>query len=177
MKVSPAREKALLCLLLCSLALLAYWPVTRCSFVEFDDNIYVTQNLHVQAGLTWDGIAWAFRTNHAGNWHPLTWVSHMLDAQLYDLRPAGHHLTSLLFHLANTALLFLLFNRMTGALWRSAFVAALFALHPTHVESVAWVSERKDVLSTFFFILTLWTYARYVQVQSLKSKVQSQQRP
>jgi tetratricopeptide (TPR) repeat protein len=161
-----AAHPATIGLLLCLLALLAYWPVMRCGFVNFDDSDYVTENLMVQAGLTLKSVAWAFSTGHAGNWHPLTWLSHMLDAQLYDLRPAGHHLTSLLFHLANTALLFLLCNRMTGALWRSALVAALFALHPAHVESVAWVSERKDVLSAFFFMLTLWAYAGYAKAES-----------
>ncbi len=165
-----AQHKLLFSLLLGLLLLLAYWPATRCGFVDFDDSDYVTDNPQVQAGLTWGGVAWAFRTSHASNWHPLTWLSHMLDAQLYDLRPAGHHLTNLLFHLANTLLLFLLFNRMTGAPGRSAFVAALFALHPLHVESVAWVSERKDVLSTFFLMLTLLAYARYVECEMRNAK-------
>ena len=163
MKSGTALQKLLLGLLLCFTALLAYWPAARCGFVNFDDTDYVTENFQVQTGLTLKGLAWAFRTGHAANWHPLTWLSHMLDAQLYGLQPAGHHLTSLCLHLANTVLLFLLFNRMTGALWRSALVAALFALHPTHVESVAWVSERKDVLSGFFFMLTLLAYARYAE--------------
>ena len=118
-------------------------------------------------------MQWAFSSYAASNWHPVTWLSHMLDCQLYGLKPAGHHLTNVLLHTANTLLLFLVLRRMTGALWRSACVAALFALHPLHVESVAWVAERKDVLSAFFFMLTLWAYARYAEVQSLKSKVQS----
>ena len=170
MKAPLAQHKLLFSLLLGLLLVLAYWPATRCGFVDFDDSDYVTDNPQVQAGLTWGGVAWAFRTSHASNWHPLTWLSHMLDAQLYDLRPAGHHLTSLLFHLANTLLLFLLLSRVTGALGRSAFVAALFALHPLHVESVAWVSERKDVLSTFFLMLTLLAYARYVECEMRNAK-------
>jgi tetratricopeptide (TPR) repeat protein len=143
--------------------LLCYWPVTAHPFVSFDDHRYIYENPHVKAGLTWAGVVWAFRTGYAGNWHPLTWISHMGDCQLYGLNPAGHHLTNLLFHLANTLLLFLLLQRMTGPLWRSACVAALFAWHPLHVESVAWASERKDVLSTFFFMLTLLAYAKYAE--------------
>ncbi|MGA3285285.1 MAG: tetratricopeptide repeat protein [Verrucomicrobiota bacterium] len=115
------------------------------------------------AGLTWKGVVWAFTAQHAGYWHPLTWLSHMLDVQMFGLNAGGHHLTGLLLHVANTMLLFLVLRRMTGALWRSAFVAALFAVHPLHVESVAWITERKDVLSTFFFLLTLLSYAFYVK--------------
>ena len=133
-----------------------FWPVCQHGFVLYDDPGYLTDNPNVQRGLTWEAIAWAFRTGHASNWHPITWLSHMLDCQLYGLHPWGHHLTSLLFHIANTLLLFLVLAQMTGALWRSAFVAALFALHPLHVESVAWAAERKDVLSTFFGLLALW---------------------
>ncbi len=123
---------------------------------------YVTDNRHVQDGLTVEGILWAFTTGHAGYWHPLTWISHMVDVQLFGLQPGWHHLTNLLFHLASTLLLFLVLHRMTKALWQSAFVAALFALHPLHVESVAWVAERKDVLSTFFWMLTMGMYVSYV---------------
>jgi protein O-mannosyl-transferase len=172
MNLKPPHNKLLLCLLLGLLSLLGYWRIARCDFVAFDDFAYITENPKVQAGLTLDGIAWAFHTGHSGNWHPLTWLSHMLDVQLYGLQPAGHHLTNLCFHLANTVLLFLLFNRMTGALWRSALVAGLFALHPTHVESVAWVSERKDVLSTFFFILTLLAYTRYSESECRRQKAE-----
>ena len=121
-------------------------------------------------GVTWSAILWALQTGHAANWHPVTWLSHMLDVQLFGLHAGPHHLVNLLFHTANTLLLFLLFQGMTGALWRSAFVAALFALHPLHVESVAWISERKDVLSTFFGLLSLCAYAAYAR----KSKVKSQ---
>src|SRR5208283_5662499 len=123
---------------------------------------YITNNAHVKAGLTWTGVIWAFRTGAAANWHPLTWLSHMLDCQLYGLYPGGHHSTNLLFHVANTLLLFLWLRQLTGALWRSALVAALFAWHPLHVESVAWAAERKDVLSAFFWMLTLMAYTRYV---------------
>jgi protein O-mannosyl-transferase len=156
------------CLLLAAATLICYWPLTRCDFISFDDPQYVTQNPVVSQGLTSQGIAWAFRTSYAGNWHPLTWLSHMLDVQLFGLRPAAHHLVNLAFHIANTLILFLLLAQLTGRLWRSAFVAALFALHPLHVESVAWVSERKDVLSTFFGLLAIWAY-----VESRKQKAES----
>jgi Flp pilus assembly protein TadD len=137
-------------------------------FVNFDDDDYVTANPVVLRGLTWHGVAWAFTTEHAVNWHPLTWLSHMLDVQLYGLDAGAHHLTNLLFHIGNTLLLFGLLHRMTGALGRSAFVAGLFAVHPLHVESVAWVAERKDVLSTLFWMLTLWAYIEYVKRPDLR---------
>jgi tetratricopeptide (TPR) repeat protein len=140
-----------------------YWPVTNFEFVNFDDPLYVTKNRNVLAGITLAGIKWAFtQFNSTGNWHPLTWLSHMVDCQL-SLNPGAHHFTNLLFHVANTALLFALLTTATGALWRSAMVAALFAWHPLHVESVAWVSERKDVLSTFFGLLSLLWYLGYTQ--------------
>jgi tetratricopeptide (TPR) repeat protein len=140
-----------------------YWPVTGHDFVNYDDGVYVYENARVQNGLTWENIRWALTTLHFGLWHPLTWVSHMLDCQCFGLRPGWHHLTSLLLHAANTVLLFAVLRRMTGARWRSAMVAVLFALHPLHVESVAWASERKDVLSTLFLMLTLWAYGRYTE--------------
>ena len=149
--------------LLGALTLAAYWPVLHHGFASYDDFDYVTENARVQAGLSWDNVLWAFRTTEAANWHPLTWLSHMLDVQLFGPKAAGHHLTSLLLHVANTLFLFFLLNRLTGGLWRSAFVAALFALHPLHVESVAWVAERKDVLSAFLFLLTLLAYAEYAR--------------
>ena len=161
------------CSLLALVTLACYWPVTAHKFVDFDDYHYIYENPHVKAGLTWSGILWAFRSGYASNWHPLTWISHMVDCHLYGLNPVGHHLTNLLFHIANTLLLVLLLQRMTGSLWRSACVAALFAWHPLHVESVAWASERKDVLSTLFFLLTLWAYVRYVESQRVQSKVHS----
>ncbi|MDB6126037.1 MAG: Tetratricopeptide 2 repeat protein [Pedosphaera sp.] len=132
-------------------------------FITFDDPEYVTANPHVQSGLTWDGLVYAFTTGDNSNWHPLTWLSYMLDYNLHGLNPSGYHLTNLLFHIVNALLLFGVLRLMTGAIWRSAFVAALFAWHPLHVESVAWVAERKDVLSAFFWLLTMFAYARYAQ--------------
>jgi tetratricopeptide (TPR) repeat protein len=141
------------------------WPVVHNDFTKYDDGGYVADNPVVLRGLTWEGVGWAFSTRTQANWHPLTWLSHMLDVQCFGVDPAGHHFTSLLFHTANTLLLFLLLLRTTGAALRSAFVAAFFALHPLHVESVAWVAERKDVLSTFFFFLTLLAYRKYAEVR------------
>ncbi len=157
----------LVCLLLILATLLVYWQVTQHEFIRFDDDEYVTENQQVQAGLTSEGAIWSFSFRDGTYWHPLTWLSHMLDCQLYGLKPRGHHLTNLLFHLANSLLLFLILKRMTGAFWRSAFVAALFALHPLNVESVAWVAERKNVLSTFFWMLTLLTYVHYAECPTL----------
>jgi tetratricopeptide (TPR) repeat protein len=143
--------------------LLAYGRVLTCGFTNFDDPNYITENSHVSSGLSAGNLAWAFTTGHASNWHPLTWISHMVDCQIFGLHAAGHHAVNLLFHLANTLLLFGILKRMTGAIWRSAAVAALFAWHPLHVESVAWLSERKDVLSAFFWLLTMRAYLRYVE--------------
>ena len=151
----PTCRPLWICLGLSAMALAAFWPLTGCGFINYDDPAYVSANLRVMKGFSWQGVVWAFQPGFAGNWHPLTWFSHMLDAQLFGLNLGWHHLVSLLFHVANTFLLFLLFQRLTGFLWRSATVAALFALYPLHMESVAWVSERKDVLSAFFFLLTL----------------------
>jgi tetratricopeptide (TPR) repeat protein len=159
-----------ICLFLALMTLAVYWPVTGNDFINFDDQEYVTVNPHITSGLTWTNVIWAFESGEAANWHPLTWISHMIDCDLYGLNAGGHHLTNLLFHIANTLLLFLFLNEITGALWRSAFVAALFAWHPLHVESVAWAAERKDTLSAFFWILTLLTYVRFVQ----KSKAGNQ---
>ena len=154
-------------LLLCLLTLAVYRPVLDSGFVNYDDNVYVTSNLHVQQGLTREGFLWAWQASVSANWHPLTLLSHMLDVELYGLNPRGHHLTNLLLHLANVCLLFAVLRRMTGAVWRSALVAALFAIHPTHVESVAWISERKDVLSGLFFLLTLRAWHAYARQRSL----------
>ncbi len=151
------------CLILIATTLAVYWQVQHHDFVNYDDNRYVTNNPSVQSGLTVEGVIWALATGHASNWHPLTWLSHMLDCHVYGLGPRGHHLTNVLFHAANTVLLFLVFKSMAGAVWRPAIVAALFALHPLHVESVAWVAERKDVLSTLFWLLTMFAYTRYVK--------------
>jgi tetratricopeptide (TPR) repeat protein len=162
---SGAVIPALASLTLAVATLAVFWPVFQADFVNYDDPEYVTDNHMVQEGLTKEMMRWAATTSHFSYWHPLTWFSHALDCQLFGLHPAGHHATSLLFHLANTILLFLLLRRMTQTLWRSAFVAALFALHPLHVESVAWVCERKDVLSTFFGFLSIWAYVSYAQAR------------
>src|SRR6266581_4332920 len=132
-------------------------------FVNYDDPDYVTSNPHVQSGLKGANILWAFKTGHASNWHPMTWISHMADCQFFGQNAAAHHLVNVVFHALNAVLLFLLLRKMTGSHWRSAFVAALFAWHPLHVESVVWASERKDVLSAFFFILTLSAYTEHVR--------------
>ena len=149
--------------LLVLVTLLAYLPSLRDGFLNFDDPDYVTENQFVRQGLTWPDVQWAFQTWHASNWHPVTWLSHMADCELFRLNPAGHHLVNLLFHAANVWLLFRLWRRLTDALWPSAMVAALFAWHPLHIESVAWVAERKDVLSTFFALLALLAYTKYVE--------------
>ena len=153
----------LLCLVLTIAILSLFWQVQNHGFVNLDDDLYVTANPHVQAGLTVDGIVWAFTTTHASNWHPLTWLSHMADCHLFGLSPGAHHFTNVLLHVGNTLLLFLVFYRMTWAVWKSAFVAGLFALHPLHVESVAWIAGRKDLLSTFCWLLTIGLYLRYVK--------------
>lgn len=149
------------CGLLAVLVLALYWPVTGFPFVDLDDQIYVFGNPNVSGGLSSQGIWWAFTTFWGANWHPLAWISHMLDVSLFGMDAGGHHLVNLLFHAANAALLFGLLRRMTGRLVESGVVAVLFAIHPLHVESVAWISERKDVLCAFFFLLTLSAYARY----------------
>lgn len=151
------------CVLLAVAVWLIYGQTLHHDFVNYDDEDYVTTNAQVARGVTLGGIVWAFTSVHSANWHPLTWISHMVDCQLYGLNPLGHHLTNLLIQTANAILLFLLLRQMTGAFWRSAFVAALFAVHPLRVESVAWVSERKDLLSGLFFILTLMAYVRYTR--------------
>lgn len=160
-------QKRTICLLLMVTTLAVFWPLINHEFINFDDDLYVYDNSQVRTGLTLKGVIWAFTTTRTSNWHPLTWLSHMTDCELYGLWPGGHHLTNLLFHIANTLLLFLVLNRMTRALWSSSLVAALFALHPLHVESVAWVAERKDVLSTLFWMLTLGAYVHYTALRSL----------
>ena len=139
------------------------------SFINFDDTIYISQNKNVQSGLTVSGLSWAFTTPYASNWHPLTWLSHMLDCQLFGLNAGWHHLGNILFHLANTILLFAFLNGTTKKFWPSSFVSLLFALHPLHVESVAWAAERKDVLSSFFLLLALITYSTYTRRPGLKN--------
>jgi tetratricopeptide (TPR) repeat protein len=154
---------ALICAALAAATLVVFWGARQCQFVNYDDPAYITSNADVQRGLSAAGARWAFQTGAASNWHPLTWLSHMADVDLYAMEPAGHHLSSVLLHTISGVLLFLILQRMTGALWRSAFIAAAFALHPLRVESVVWVSERKDVLSTLFWMLTVWAYVRYAE--------------
>ena len=153
---------------LVAVTLTVYAQVMSHQFIILDDNLYIRENPIVNQGLTLTGIAWAFTTFHATNWHPLTWLSHMLDSQIFGLNAGGHLLVNALIHASNTLLLFLFLRRVTGAQWRSAIVAALFALHPLHVESVAWAAERKDTLSTFFGLLSLVAYARHVETPSWK---------
>ena len=166
-RVEPAtgEEKRLhpgwICLLLAGLTLAVYWPVRNHDFVNYDDADYVTANAHVLAGLNWDTVRWALTSGAASNWHPLTWLSHALDCQLFGPHPGPQHLVSVAFHIINTLLVFLVFRRLTGATWRCAVLAGCFALHPLHVESVAWIAERKDVLSALFFLLTLGAYREY----------------
>ncbi|MCH6568680.1 MAG: tetratricopeptide repeat protein [Acidobacteria bacterium] len=160
----PLRNpKGLAIFLLITVVVLVYAPVKDYPFINYDDTLYVTEVPQVQQGLGWDSVVWSMTAMEAANWHPLTWLSHMLDVQLFGLNPAGHHLTNLLLHLANVLLLFGVLQQMTGAVWRSALVAALFALHPLNVESVAWVAERKNVLSTLFWLLTMAAYMGYVR--------------
>jgi len=159
-----------ICILLVIATFIAYMQVLKYGFItSFDDTEYLTSNWNIKAGLTKESIVWAFSTSYASNWHPVTWLSHMLDYEFYGLEPFGHHLTSLLFHIINTLLLFGVLLKMTGALWRSGLVSVLFALHPLNVESVAWVSERKNVLSTFFLLLTLWAYVKYVDKKNARN--------
>jgi len=154
--------------LIAAVTIVVYWPVVHNGFIDYDDTDYVTVNMIVRQGLTWKGFIWSFTAFHAGNWHPLTWLSHMLDIQLFDLNPMGHHTVNLLLHVANAVLLCLLLQQLTGFLGRSMAVALLFALHPLHVESVAWIAERKDVLSTLFWLLTMLAYICYAGKPSLK---------
>jgi len=169
LSLSARRKQTLVsCILLAVVTAAVYSPVARNPFTDYDDTIYVTNNLHVQAGLTWKTLAWAWTTTEAENWHPLTWLSHALDWQLFGLSPAGHHLTSLLLHVLNVLLLFLLLVRVTGATGRSLLVAALFALHPLNVESVAWAAERKNVLSTLLFLLAMGAYGWYARLPNVR---------
>jgi protein O-mannosyl-transferase len=158
-------------MLLVAATFLAYWPVLRCDFAGYDDSVYVTDNWRVLQGLTWAGVDWAFANLTAGFWHPLTWLSLMLDVTVFGQGPMGFHLTNLLLHTGSTLVLFLCLRHLTGAVWRSAMVAALFALHPLHVEAVAFIAERKEVLSAFFGVLTLFMYSRYAQAGGQDAKL------
>src|SRR5579863_3952627 len=165
----PDRGRILaMCFLLAVATLVLYSPTGTHPFVNYDDDDYVVQNSHVTAGLSWDTVTWALTGTEASNWHPLTWLSHALDCQLFGLNPSGHHWMSLVIHALNAVLLFLLLWRATGAQGRSLLVAALFALHPINVESVAWIAERKNVLSTLFFLLTLAVYGWYARKPDVK---------
>ena len=157
------RRSLVWCLVLTAIVLAAYNPITHNSFVNYDDEGYILDNPHVRAGLTWDTVKWSFTTYDQSNWHPLTWLSHALDCELFGLNPAGHHYMSVLLHAVNAVLLFLILQSATGFRWRSLMVAALFALHPINVESVAWASERKNVLSMMFFLLALYGYNWYAR--------------
>ena len=167
-RTKPTYPVTLLSLFIIIMTLATFYPIKNHEFIDYDDDNYVTANPHVQGGLSWKGLTWAFTTNHVSNWHPITWITHMVDCELYGLSPKGPHLNNLLLHVANTLLLFLLLHHMTKRLWRAFFTAALFALHPLHVESVAWVAERKDVLSTFFGMLAIGAYVRYIERPGLK---------
>ncbi len=161
--ISAGRHTLICCLLLAAAVLVAYNPVTRNSFVNYDDEGYILQNSHVRAGLTWETVKWSFTTYDQSNWHPLTWLSHAFDIQLFGLNAAGHHYMSVLLHAGSAVLLFLLLQSATGFRWRSLMVAALFALHPINVESVAWAAERKNVLSMLFFLAALYAYTWYAR--------------
>jgi len=153
------KQSILVILIIIAMVLYIYWPVQDYGFIYFDDDVYVTQNIHLQSGITTDGLRWAFTTTYFGLWNPLTWLSLMLDYRIFGLNAGGYHWTNVILHILNAVLLFFLLRILTGAEWRSAFVAALFAVHPINVESVAWIAERKNVLSTFF-----WIWKRYVPV-------------
>ncbi|MGD0277870.1 MAG: tetratricopeptide repeat protein [Smithella sp.] len=161
--ISPDRKKLIVYIVLTVVTFTIFWQVNQYNFIDFDDDVYVTKNIVIQSGFTLDGFRWAFSTRYADLWNPLVWISFMFDYQLHGLNAGGYHLTNLILHVMSALLLFWLFNRMTGAIWRSAFVAAIFALHPLHVESVAWIAERKDVLSAFFWMLTLCLYVYYTE--------------
>jgi tetratricopeptide (TPR) repeat protein len=176
-KSDENRRFWLICLVLALGSLIVYGKLAGYDFASYDDETYVTANVHVQHGPFLNQLVWAFTTDEGGNWHPLTWLSHILDCRLYGLWAGGHHLTNLILHLANTLLFFVLLRRMTGALWRSAIVAALFAWHPSHVESVAWIAERKDVLSTFFGLLAMAAYLGYVEKNSQQKPNSKNQTP
>lgn len=163
----------LICLFLIIAGLAVYSQTRNFEFINYDDDAFVTDNPFVQAGLTHDSIIWAFTTTHTCAWQPLVWLSYMADFQFgsHKLSPGRHHMTNVLFHIASTLLLFAVFRRMTGDLWQSSFIAAMFAIHPLHAEAVAWISQRKDVLSAFFWMLTMWSYTLYVEKPGIKRYV------
>ena len=160
--------KVAICLFLMVATFCTYSQIQDHEFIDFDTDFILTQNLNVQAGLTIESFKWAFTTSHPPYWHPITWLSHMLDYQLYGLHPKGHKLTNLFLHISSALILFIVLLRMTGTLWQSGFVATMFALHPLNVESVVWIAERKNVLSTFFWLMTMWTYFHYAEKPTFK---------
>ncbi|MFZ1981590.1 MAG: tetratricopeptide repeat protein [Smithella sp.] len=168
LNINPRKQKLIVYIALTVVTLAVFWQVNHYGFINLDDPVYVMENSHIQSGITLDGFRWAFSSTYAEFWHPLTWLSLMFDYQLHGLNAGGYHVTNLILHILSTLLLFWLFNRMTGMMWRSAFVAAFFALHPLHVESVAWIAERKDVLSAFFWMLTLCLYVYYTEKPVIK---------
>ena len=168
LNINPRKQKMIVYIVLTVVTLAVFWQVNKFDFVNHDDQAFVTENSYIQSGITLDGFRWAFSTSHYGGWLPLIWLSYMFDYQLHGLNAGGYHLTNLILHILSVLLFFWLFTRMTGAIWKSAFVAALFALHPLHVESVVWISERKDVLSAFFWMLTLCLYVYYTEKPVIK---------
>ena len=165
-----AKSPFFVCLLLAVVTFAVYWSVVQFDFIDYDDPAYVVNNVRVHQGLTWDGLTWALSTWYMGYWQPMTWLSFMLDVQVFGVNPAGMHFVNVCFHVADTLLVFLVLRRMTGAYWQSALTAALFGLHPLRVESVAWICERRDVLSAFFGLLALLFYTRYAQSKVQHSK-------
>ena len=157
------RPDVIICSFIVLATIFVYGQIRKHDFIGYDDDKYVTENHYVRQGLSKESVIWAFRSTHASNWHPITWLSHMLDVELFGMNAGAHHLTNLLFHILNSLLLFIVFRKMTAHVWQSGIVALLFAIHPLHVESVAWVAERKDVLSTFLGLLAIWSYAGFVQ--------------
>jgi Flp pilus assembly protein TadD len=166
--LTPHKRLVYVCLALASLVIITYSGVWHCDFIAYDDASHVYENDQVKTGLTWSNVVWAFTHWHASQWIPLTWISHMIDVSLFGLDPGPHHLVNVGFHLANVLLLFTVLRRMTGAFWQSACVAALFAVHPLNVESVAWIAERKNVLNTAFWLLAIWCYALYAQKKDVR---------
>jgi hypothetical protein len=166
--ISSSKNKFIVYIVLTMVTLAVYWQVNKFDFVNIDDPVYIIENHNIQSGITLDGLSWAFNIRSAEFWHPLTWLSFMIDYQFYGLNAGGYHLTNVILHIMSALLLFWLFNRMTGEIWKGAFVAAFFALHPLHVESVAWITERKDVLSAFFWMLTLCLYVYYTEKPAVR---------
>lgn len=162
-RIATGLRPAIVIFLLVAMTGATFWSAGHHQFINLDDDLYVTENEQVKKGLTASGTGWAFSTFHSANYHPLTWLSHMLDVELFGLNPGAHHLVNVAHHALNAVLLFLVLRLMTGALWKSGMVAALFAIHPLHIESVAWIAERKDVLSTLFWFLTMAAYFRYTK--------------